>query len=69
VPLLYFFASAGSATADRYLPDAHFADYGYFAWLAHVTPEPDGGCPPFGHIHGGCTQQPIFTPDSQRRDR
>jgi hypothetical protein len=69
VPLLYFFASAGSATADRYMPDAHLADYGYFAWLAHVTPEPDGGCPPFGQIHGGCTQQPIHVPGSQRRDR
>ncbi|MFV2124649.1 hypothetical protein ACFHWS_08890 [Micromonospora sp. LOL_013] len=52
VPLLFVLASAGSATVDRYLPDERTNHAGYFAWIAHTTPYPDGRCSRWGVAHG-----------------
>jgi len=38
------FASAGSATADRYMP-RNDDSTGYLAWIAHTTRTPTGDCP------------------------
>ncbi|MDG4765353.1 hypothetical protein O7632_14800 [Solwaraspora sp. WMMD406] len=52
IPLLFLFASAGSATVDRYMPDERTDHAGYFAWIAHLQPYPDGQCSRWGAIHG-----------------
>jgi galactan 5-O-arabinofuranosyltransferase len=54
VPLLFLFASAGSATADRYLPDERLDHTGFFSWIAHRQPAIDGQCPRFGLMHELC---------------
>ncbi|MYW01598.1 hypothetical protein GT354_25630 [Streptomyces sp. SID3343] len=50
--LLLFFASVGSATANRYMPQAppsmdSYKDRGLgtLSWFAHMTAKPDGTCP------------------------
>ncbi|MFY1637541.1 hypothetical protein ACN27F_30435 [Solwaraspora sp. WMMB335] len=52
IPLLFVLASAGSATVDRYLPDGRTDHTGYFAWVAHLQPYPDGRCSRWGARHG-----------------
>ncbi|HET6215041.1 MAG TPA: hypothetical protein VFE14_19405 [Micromonosporaceae bacterium] len=52
VPLLFFFAAAGSATADRYMPNSRTSSTGFYAWLAHATRLGNGTCPPYGAGRG-----------------
>jgi galactan 5-O-arabinofuranosyltransferase len=52
VPLLFLLASAGSATANHYMPDERQKDAGYFTWIAQMTREYDGSCPHYGQLHG-----------------
>lgn len=68
VPVMFFFASAGSSIGNYYMPDSHLRDYGYFAWMAHVTRQHDGTCPRFGVLHGGCDQSPETSPYVQRKN-
>jgi galactan 5-O-arabinofuranosyltransferase len=56
VPLMLFFASASSATANRLMPDPRVHAYGWFSWIAHTTSLYDGTCPKYGILHGGCDQ-------------
>ncbi|WP_326552828.1 hypothetical protein [Micromonospora sp. NBC_01813] len=56
IPVLFVFASAGSATADRYMPDERADHAGYFAWIAQTKPYPDGRCSRWGAAHG-CVPQ------------
>jgi hypothetical protein len=58
VPLLFFFASAGSATADRYMPQAAPGSMGYFTYIAQTHKLLDGGCAQYARVHG-C--QPVRT--------
>ena len=55
VPLLFVFASAGSATGDKYMPQPARESMGFFAYLAQHHVLLDGGCPPYGRRHGGCS--------------
>lgn len=48
IPLLFLFASAGSATINKYLPNERADSTGWFAWIAQVDKQPDtGGCSPY----------------------
>ena len=47
IPLMFLFASAGSATADRFMPANDKSDVTYFAWISQTTRLPDGSCPQF----------------------
>jgi len=44
-PLLFVFASAGSAVTDRYMPRNEPGNTGYYAWVSHNTRLPNGFCP------------------------
>jgi galactan 5-O-arabinofuranosyltransferase len=55
VPLLFFFASAGSATGDKYMPVGARESVGYFTYIAQHHYLLDGSCPPYGQRHGGCS--------------
>ncbi len=55
VPLLLVFASAGSATADKFMPQRPRASFGYFTYIAQHKWMLDGTCPPYGQRHGGCS--------------
>jgi hypothetical protein len=60
VPLLFVFASAGSATADKYMPPETLESrgtFGFFTYMAQHTPLLEGGCPQYGRQHGGCTPE------------
>lgn len=54
VPLLFVFASAGSAIADRHMPDRRVDHPGFFAWAAHKQQLIDGMCPEYGRLHNLC---------------
>jgi galactan 5-O-arabinofuranosyltransferase len=54
LPLVFFFASAGSATANRYLPNEDLEHSGFFSWYAHKPQLPDGTCSYYGQRHGIC---------------
>jgi hypothetical protein len=58
IPLLFFFASAGSATSDRYMPQSAQGSMGYFTWIAQSHRLLDGGCPQYARLHG-CQPRPI----------
>jgi hypothetical protein len=47
IPLLFLFASAGSATIDRYMPNQRHDGNGYFAWTAQTSPTKEGTCSPY----------------------
>jgi galactan 5-O-arabinofuranosyltransferase len=55
IPLLFLFASAGSATINRYMPNERFDSTGWFAWIAHtdVQYDTDGVCSPYAGVHCG----------------
>ncbi len=74
IPLLFIVASAGSATVDKYLPDAYRDSFGWLAWIAQTKPA-NGRCSTYGALHGcgtrgiasasaGCgpSRQPISIP-------
>lgn len=54
LPLLFLFASAGSALADRYMPDPRLNHPGYFTYVAHTIRHYDGTCPEYGEQHHLC---------------
>jgi galactan 5-O-arabinofuranosyltransferase len=58
VPLLFIFASAGSANADKYMPQSDPQSPGYFTWITHHARMLDGTCPQYGQMHGGCSLVP-----------
>jgi galactan 5-O-arabinofuranosyltransferase len=58
IPLLFFFASAGSATSDRYMPQSPQGSMGYFTWIAQYHRLLDGNCTQYGRLHG-CQPHPI----------
>ncbi len=47
IPLMFTFASTGSATADRFMPAGGGGDRKFMAWISHNTVLPDGTCPRF----------------------
>lgn len=64
IPLLFLFASAGSATIDNYMPNRRADSTGWFAWLAHVDKQYDTGiCSPYaGEYCGEAFYWPENTP-------
>jgi len=54
IPLVFFFAVAGSATADRYMPNESKDRTGYFSWIAQKQRLLDGTCPKYGKVHDLC---------------
>lgn len=59
IPLLLVFASAGSATSSRLMPDTERRDaLGYMSWVAHMRRLPDGTCSRFGLVYG-CKPLPV----------
>ncbi|MER6366403.1 hypothetical protein [Kitasatospora sp. NPDC001527] len=54
--LTLFFALAGSATVDRFMP-SNDRSLGFLAWVAHSSQLPDGSCPKFAP-HQTCTPIP-----------
>jgi hypothetical protein len=55
VPLLFVFASSGSAAADAYMPQGARQSIGFFTYITQHTRLLDCGCPPYGQLHGGCS--------------
>jgi galactan 5-O-arabinofuranosyltransferase len=55
VPLLFLFASSGSAAADTFMPQGARQSMGFFTYITHHTRLLDGGCPQYGQLHGGCS--------------
>jgi galactan 5-O-arabinofuranosyltransferase len=55
IPLLFLFASAGSATIDRYMPNKRVDGNGYFAWIAQTTKTADGSCSPYADDQCGAS--------------
>jgi hypothetical protein len=52
IPLLLILASAGSATANHYMPDSRRDSTGYFAWIAQTRLYPHvGTCSSYGRKH------------------
>ena len=45
IPLMFLFASAGSAIADRSHAGERPSDRAYLAWISQTTRLPDGSCP------------------------
>jgi len=58
IPLLFLFASAGSATIDRYMPNQRQDGNGFFAWIAQTVPTLEGGCSPYAKEM--CDKAPIY---------
>jgi galactan 5-O-arabinofuranosyltransferase len=57
IPLLFFFASAGSATADKFMPQQPEASFGYFTWIAQAKRNLDGSCNKYAVAHKiGCAR-------------
>ncbi len=54
IPLLFLFASAGSATIDKHMPNRRADSTGWFAWLAHTEKQYDTGiCSPYAGEYCG----------------
>ncbi|RKR87172.1 galactan 5-O-arabinofuranosyltransferase [Micromonospora pisi] len=52
IPLLLVLASAGSATANHYMPDSRRDSTGYFAWIAQTRWYPhEKTCSAYGRLH------------------
>ena len=64
IPLLLVLASAGSATADRYMPVSRRDHTGYFAWIAQTKRLIGGGCSKYGRLHGCGTPNPPAVPSN-----
>jgi hypothetical protein len=52
LPLVFLLASAGSATADKYMPRPDVRSFGWFAYVAQMMELPDGTCSVFAPSHG-----------------
>jgi hypothetical protein len=64
-PLLLVLASAGSATADKYMPPENLASretMGFFTYIAQHARLLDGGCAPYAQRHGGCAPDLYIPP-------
>ncbi len=62
IPLLFLFASAGSATIDKYMPNQRADSTGWFAWIAHTDKQYDTGiCSPYAGEHCG---EPFLWPEN-----
>jgi hypothetical protein len=64
IPLLLVLASAGSATADHYMPVSRRDHTGYFAWIAQTKRLIGGGCSKYGRLHGCGTPNPPAVPSN-----
>lgn len=53
IPIMFLIASAGDATASRYMPETKRSDsVGYYSWVAHMKRLPDGSCARWGLVYG-----------------
>jgi galactan 5-O-arabinofuranosyltransferase len=62
IPLLFVLASAGSATANHYMPVSARNHPGYYAYYAQVKPFLNGGCSKYGRTHGCHQSNPPGVP-------
>ncbi|MFK3982136.1 hypothetical protein ACI2K4_17380 [Micromonospora sp. NPDC050397] len=63
IPLLLVLASAGSATANHYMPDSRRNSTGYFAWIAQTRWYPHvKTCSVYGSDHDACGKDTLPPP-------
>ncbi len=62
IPLMFLFASAGSATIDKYMPSMRADGNGYFAWIAQTYRTYEGWCSPYAGDLCGATAIEDKTP-------